>query len=171
MYGQYRAGGKQCVHCREVVGVCPLLEVPQTCIAMLSFQGLILRLQERHGLLERVSVIIPGLYFSAESSPLLPSNPPTAYSSPLRTPTPRVLRRDNMGSTGTQHTLFRSSCSTDLGGKGGRREGGRRDGGKGGGREGGREGGKGGRREGGRREGGKGGGGREGGREGGRSVL
>ena len=42
--------------------------------------------------------VLPGLYFSTVSSPLLPSNPPMAYISPLRTATPSVLLLDSIGS-------------------------------------------------------------------------
>ena len=57
---------------------------------------------------------LPGLYFSTVSSPLVPSNPPTAYNSSFSTATPSVLRRDNIGSTLTQQPLSKSSRSTDL---------------------------------------------------------
>ena len=58
--------------------------------------------------------VLPGLYFSTVSNPLFPSNPPTAYSSPCNTATPRVLRLDSMGSTGTHRSSSISNRSTDL---------------------------------------------------------
>lgn len=57
---------------------------------------------------------LPGSYLSTVSRPVVPSNPPTAYSIPLSTATPSVLRRESMGVSRIHLPSSRSSLSTVL---------------------------------------------------------